>query len=115
MSCTVCGSETWVELGQLGNLHHYQCRNCGNGASRWVDHDVLANGKTTKADNEHPYPHVACCAGCRRLSVCHGCGFPVSMSGGYTTLHGAPINTLARCTSGACPRCCAELHKHPQG
>lgn len=75
------------------------------------DHDVLkhegASKHVVKVGNDAPYPHVACCAGCRRMLVCHGCGFPVSAAGHH--------GTLMRCTSGACPRCCSALHKHPQG
>ena len=73
-----------------------------------TDHDVLGlDQRLTKADDTAPYPHVLCCAGCRRLRICHGCGFPVSAA--------AHPGTRARCTSGACPRCCNALHKHPQG
>ena len=27
--CPVCGTDARLYLGQLGNLHHYRCRDCG--------------------------------------------------------------------------------------
>lgn len=74
------------------------------------DHDVLRaeRNQIVKADDRAPYPHVQCCSGCRRLRVCHGCGFPI---GRFPVVH----FTRSSCTSGACPRCCTALHNHPQG
>ncbi len=33
MSCPACDSEALMLLGQLGNLVHCRCRNCGAGAT----------------------------------------------------------------------------------
>ena len=80
-----------------------------------VNHDVLVENeppigrfKATKHTGDGAeFPHIACCAGCRALFECHGCGTPVSAAG--------HPGTAMRCTSGACPTCCARWHKHPIG
>jgi hypothetical protein len=82
------------------------------------DHDVPQHGgQIIKGNDATPYPHVQCCAGCQRLHVCHGCGFPVRPSSPPEVpvlLVGHP-GTRGSCPSGACARCCGALHKHPQG
>lgn len=65
------------------------------------DHDIRDGDRIVKAADDAPYPHAPSCAGCLRLCVCHGCGFPTAIDG--------------RCTSGGCRRCCKALHHHPDG
>lgn len=44
-------------------------------------------------------PHADGCVGCRRAAVCVSCGEPSTFDSG-------------RCHSGACEKCCAQIHKH---
>jgi len=55
-----------------------------------------------QAEDEHhgPRPHVIACSGCWRERKCHICG--------------TILDRGNRCTSGACPKCCASDHFHPQ-
>ena len=69
-----------------------------------LDHDLIVEKDGRKSivkGDSTGRPHAVSCLGCRRESVCHGCG--------------KAITRLDRCTSGACPSCCYKLHKHPKG